>query len=255
MTTTKADISANLPETQDIVQVASGETVLAETENSNNLALLQSLILAYNWIIDSGADLGLTNSFTSQQTFTGGLKAGQIDPLVANGTVVMNIGSGDFYKNTVAGSNAYQTLGQISTLINSASGAVAMTGSSSGAAGTSGLTPANAAGTQWKVLRGDATWGTQLTAASVQTSGFTVAAGNLYPVDSTGGAFTIIFPASASAGDMFGIVDVGGAIVTNNITFSRNGLEIMNLTENMTFDVNYGRAYFVYNTSNGWLLL
>ena len=44
----KSDITTNIPATNDLIQVASGEKVLAETENSNNLLNLNAIILAYN---------------------------------------------------------------------------------------------------------------------------------------------------------------------------------------------------------------
>jgi len=252
----KADITANKPALSNLTTVANGDTVSANIENSNNQSLMNPLITVYNWIIDSALEAGLTNVFSVIQTFSAGIKTNIIDPLTTNANIIFGIGTGKLYKNAASTANELLSQGEISTLINGASGAVAMTGSTSSTAGTAGLTAANPAGTQWKALRGDATWGTLLPLnTTVQTGNFNVTIGQTYMVDSSGGIFTVTFPASATAGDMFGIIDVGGACASNNVTFSRNGLEIMDLSENMTFDVNYGKAYFEYTTGRGWVLV
>ena len=93
MTTTKTDVSTNLPSTSDLVQVSAGEKVLAEVENANNLLNLNAIILAFNWIIESGVEVSGANIFTVAQEFSAGLKTGAIDPLTTNGNITITTGS------------------------------------------------------------------------------------------------------------------------------------------------------------------
>ena len=122
MVVTKTDISTNKPTTSQLIQVANGEDVIAETENANNLLMLQALILAYNWIIDSGVEISGTNIFTALQQFSAGIKTGQIDPLNPNGDIILNTGTGSVYKNTVTALNKYLTSQEITALVAGASG-------------------------------------------------------------------------------------------------------------------------------------
>jgi hypothetical protein len=164
MVTTKTDIEDNIPTSSSIVGVANGETVTAEIENQNNESLLTSLILAYNWIIDQGVQLGDTNDFTGVNTFSGGIKVGTISPLFTNGDIILGLGTGGLYDDSVTPLNKYLFKSEIQTLINSSSGAVTMTGATSLLDGVGGLTPTPLAGEDDEVLKGDGTWGSILTA-------------------------------------------------------------------------------------------
>ena len=122
MTVTKTDITANKPATNQLTQVSAGDTVTAEIENANNLLLLQAVILAYNWIIDSGVELNGTNIFTAAQQFAAGLKTYQIDPLNPNGDILINSGTGNVYQNSISALTKYMTYQEITALIAAVSG-------------------------------------------------------------------------------------------------------------------------------------
>jgi hypothetical protein len=122
MTVTKTDITANKPATNQLTQVSAGDTVTAEIENANNLLLLQAVILAYNWIIDSGVELNGTNIFTAAQQFAAGLKTYQIDPLNPNGDILINSGTGNVYQNSISALTKYLTYQEITALIAAVSG-------------------------------------------------------------------------------------------------------------------------------------
>lgn len=89
MTVAKTDVSNNRPETTDLVSVASGEVVFAETENNNNLAMMNPLIVLYNWVIDSGVELTAANVFTAIQRFNAGLKTDRIQSTSDTDTVYL----------------------------------------------------------------------------------------------------------------------------------------------------------------------
>lgn len=217
----KSDITSNIPSTTDLIQVQSGETVLAETENANNLLNLNAIILAFNWIIDSGVELTATNIFTAAQTFSAGLKAGQIDPLTTNGNLIINIGTGNFCKNSVGANNVYQTKSEVDALIL--------------AAGTLSLNYAK---------------------DTIQTGAFNAIAGKMYPINTTSSAFTATLNASPSNGDLVGFVDIKGTFNVNNFTIDPNGKSIMDLSENLVADKRYAKIYLTYDSTSGsWYLI
>lgn len=220
MPVTKTDISTNKPTLSQLIQVANGEDVLAETENANNLLALQAIITAYNWIIDSGVELSGTNIFTAVQQFAAGLKAGQIDPLTTNGNIIANVGTGNFYQNTAASGNEYQTLTQVNTLISSLVGA-----------------------------------NIDLVYGGIQTGNFNAVSNTLYFTNTTSSAFTGTLPLNPTAGDVIGFIDIKGRWNTNNFTIGRNTRNIMDLAENLICNVQYGKAYIMYDATNGWYLV
>lgn len=91
--------------------------------------------------------------------------------------------------------------------------------------------------------------------AATQTSNFTAADSTIYPVDTTSNAVTVSPPASPSAGDWFGIHDLGNAS-TNNIT-----IDLTTATQPLNgsaddFVVNFdnGVIYFRYvDGTVGWI--
>ena len=117
----KADVTAGLPTVSELIQVSAGEDVLAETENTNNLLALNAVILACQWIIDSGVDLTAENVFTVAQTFNLGIKSGSVNPLTTNGNVLIGVGNGGLYKDSASSVNKYLTQAEISALITSGS--------------------------------------------------------------------------------------------------------------------------------------
>ena len=218
MTVTKVDINTNLPSTNQLIQVANGEDVIAETENANNLLLLQSLILAYNWIIDSGIELSGTNIFTAIQQFSAGLKASSIQSLTGSSDVLLS--NGIFKYGGSAAGNEITTKDYVSTAI------------------------ANAG-----VINLNYAFG------GIKTNNFTTLKGFVYLVDTTSGPITGQLPATPSVGDLVGFVDLTGKFSINNFTIGRNGSEIMNLSEDMIVSDNYSRVYLMYETNNGWVLI
>lgn len=244
MTVTKVDINTNLPSTNQLIQVANGEDVIAETENSNNLLLLQSLILAYNWIIDSGVELSGTNIFTAIQQFTGGLKTGQIDPLNPNGDIILNVGTGSVYKNAVTALNKYLTSQEITALV---AGAAGITDGDKGditiSGGATVFTIDTGAVSQTKM---SFTTVTRTTTANAAVNEYILA-------DTSSAAWTLTFPSSATAGDKIYIVDLKNTFDSNNLTIARNGLNFENQATDLVIDIKGFIAMFYYvNATIGW---
>lgn len=147
MTTTKSDVMAGLPSTSDLIQVSAGELVLAETENANNLLDLNAIILAFNWVIDSGVDLSDENIYTALQKFSQGLNTDQVNPLTTNGNILLTVGSGGVYKDSAVSDNKYLTTVDINTLITSGSDLTD---------GDKGDVTVSASGATWTLTAGDA---------------------------------------------------------------------------------------------------
>lgn len=264
MVVTKTDISTNKPTTSQLIQVANGEDVIAETENANNLLMLQALILAYNWIIDSGVEVSSTNIFTALQQFSAGIKTGQIDPLNPNGDIILNTGTGSVYKNTVTALNKYLTSQEITALV---AGAAGITDGDKGditiSSGATQFTIDTGAVTDTKLASNSVTTA-KITNANVtqEKLGFTVvtrtttanATVNEYILaDTSSAAWTLTFPASANAGDKIFVVDLKNTFDTNNLTIARNGLKIENQSTDLVCDLKGFIAMFYYvDATIGW---
>lgn len=244
MTVTKVDINTNLPSTNQLIQVSNGEDVIAETENSNNLLLLQSLILAYNWIIDSGVELSGTNIFTAIQQFSAGLKTGQIDPLNPNGDIILNAGTGSVYKNAVTALNKYLTSQEITALVAGASGVTD---------GDKGDITISGGATVFTIDTG-AVSQTKMSFTTVTRTTTANAAVNEYILaDTSSAAWTLTFPSSATAGDKIFVVDLKNTFDTNNLTIARNGLNFENQATDLVIDMKGFIAMFYYvNATIGW---
>lgn len=217
MVVTKTDISTNKPTTSQLIQVANGEDVIAETENANNLLMLQALILAYNWIIDSGVELASGNVYPGTQTFDT-IKTLSVQSLTGSSDVLLT--NGVFKYGGSAAGNEITTKDYVSTAIINAG-----------------------------VINLNYAFG------GIRTSNFTAQKGFVYLVDTTSGPITGLLPASPTQGDLVGFVDLAGKFETNNFTIGRNSSEIMNLAEDMTVSDNYSRVYLMYETNNGWVLI
>ena len=97
-----------------------------------------------------------------------------------------------------------------------------------------------ATGTQWQ---------------SVQTTGFTAVAGNGYPCNTTGGAFTVTLPASASVGDTIELVDYAATWDTNNVTLDPQSLNMKGSTDDTYLSAEREGVRIVYvDATQGWLL-
>jgi hypothetical protein len=218
MTVTKTDISTDKPSTINLIQVASGEKVLAEVENQNNLLNLNAIILAFNWIIDSGVELSAANTFTGDQTFNI-IKTAYLESLTGSSDVVLQNGTFKY-----GGTDSDR---EVATKLSVAAQIAA--------AGTISLNYAKAA---------------------IQTTGFTAVTGNVYPINTTSSAFTATLPLAPSNGDLVGFVDIKGQFSTNNLTIGRNSESIMDLAEDMTVGSDYATVYLTYDSTAGsWYIL
>jgi len=106
----KTDIQNEGLSSNDLIQVANGETVSAEIEDQNNLLTLNALILAYNWIIDSGLQVDIAQTFTEIQTFSVGLKTNLIETLTPAANMVINTTGGKIFKDSTDADNELLTV-------------------------------------------------------------------------------------------------------------------------------------------------
>jgi hypothetical protein len=89
---------------------------------------------------------------------------------------------------------------------------------------------------------------------SVQTSGFTAAAGKGYFCNTTSASFTVTLPASATQGDTIVIIDYAGTFGTNNLTINRNGHNIQGVANNSLIKTNRASIELVYvDVTTGWI--
>jgi hypothetical protein len=90
---------------------------------------------------------------------------------------------------------------------------------------------------------------------SVQTTGFTAVAGNIYPCNTTSAAFTVTLPASPTAGNQVQIIDYAGTFATNNVTLGRNGLNITGAASNYLLQTNREAIILTYiDATQGWVV-
>ena len=61
---------------------------------------------------------------------------------------------------------------------------------------------------------------------TAKTSPLTVASGNGYFINTSGGAITVTLPSSPSAGDIVSFKDYGGTFACNALTIARGGSKI-----------------------------
>lgn len=91
-----------------------------------------------------------------------------------------------------------------------------------------------------------------LTMAARQTANFDAVAGNIYPSDTTSGAFTATLPASPAQGDRIGFTDVGGAWNANNLTVGRNGNNIIGAASDLVCNVQHQVVVLAWDATRGW---
>jgi len=89
---------------------------------------------------------------------------------------------------------------------------------------------------------------------SFKNSNYAAVASDKIGADTSGGTFTITFPASALAGDTITIADISGTFASYNLIIAPNGLNIAGASENFVLDVsNVNVTFTYYNTnSRGW---
>lgn len=149
-------------------QFRNSTPIPSQKVQGNDTSLVSKVNSVTNYCIDDSASISLTNAFTGANSFSqqatfshaDGIKVNKIVPVNTNENVLIEIsGSSKAYKGATAGtSTELLNQGEISTLINSASGAVTMIGADGVTAGTGGLTPSPGATDNVKYLRGDATY-------------------------------------------------------------------------------------------------
>jgi hypothetical protein len=92
------------------------------------------------------------------------------------------------------------------------------------------------------------------TTQSVQTTGFTAVAGNLYPCNTTSAAFTVTLPLSPIVGNQIQLIDYAGTFATNNLTLGRNGSNITGVAENFLLRANRQSTILTYiDATQGWV--
>lgn len=102
----------------------------------------------------------------------------------------------------------------------------------------------------WTTISGGADWQAVITADPSNA-----VAGQGYFANTTGGAFTITLPTSASRGDFISVVDYAGTFDTNNLTIGRNGHNIQGTAADLVVGTERAGFTLVYvDATQGWLL-
>ena len=118
--------------------------------------------------------------------------------------------------------------------------------------GTSGYflkTQGTGANPAWAEMVGGLAW------QAVVTTGTTMVAGRGYFVNTTGGAFTMTLPVSATLGDECHIIDYAGTFDTNNCTVGRNSHNILGAGSDLVVATERAAFKLVYvDATQGWLL-
>lgn len=115
---------------------------------------------------------------------------------------------------------------------------------------TNGWIPLGSAG-----IQGDGTGSGFTVQASVESTAFTAAVGNLYKLDCTGGGFNVTLPATPNEGDEVHFRFVNGSDPSvNNVTFLRNGSEIEDSATDLIWDIASPKYFsLLYLTDDGWI--
>ena len=119
-------------------------------------------------------------------------------------------------------------------------------------AGTSGdALTSNASGTlSWTTISGGASWQAVITADPANAT-----AGEGYFCNTTGGAFTVTLPTSATIGDEISFIDYAATFDSNNLTIGRNSHNIQGAGADLTVAVERAAFTLVYvDATQGWLL-
>jgi hypothetical protein len=81
---------------------------------------------------------------------------------------------------------------------------------------------------------------------TAKTAPLTVASGNGYFINTSGGAITITLPAAPSAGDIVAFKDYANTWDTNNVTLARNGSKINGQCSCATLDTESQSVTLIY---------
>lgn len=91
---------------------------------------------------------------------------------------------------------------------------------------------------------------------SITSTSITATPSNGYFVNTSAGVVTITLPATATIGDMVGIVDYSGTFSVNNCIVARNGHNIMGVASNFVCEVDNLGIKFVYvDATQGWRMV
>lgn len=90
---------------------------------------------------------------------------------------------------------------------------------------------------------------------TIQSTGFTAAAGGRYFIDTSSTALTMTLPASPTSGDMVHVIDYSGTLSVRNLTIANNGNKIQRILDTMTVSTNGAAFTLVWSgATNGWLV-
>ena len=116
--------------------------------------------------------------------------------------------------------------------------------------GSSGKTVALATGAS---QTGFGRTGTVNWCTTAQTSPLTVASGNGYFINTSGGAITVTLPSSPSAGDIVAFKDYAGTWSSNNVTVGRGGSKIGGSCSCATLNTTAQSVTLIYvDGTKGW---
>ena len=109
----------------------------------------------------------------------------------------------------------------------------------------------NASGTlSWTTISGGASWQAVITADPANAT-----AGEGYFCNTTGAAFTVTLPTSATIGDEISFIDYAATFDSNNLTIGRNSHKIQGASADLTVAVERAGFTLVYvDATQGWLL-
>jgi hypothetical protein len=239
---TKADLET-LDDTT-LIKFRNNVVVPPELIDLNFNSVRAVLNTAVQYLIDKSVEVTVENVFSVAQQFTAGIKTNLIESLTTNANIVINNGTAGIYKNSVASSNKLLTESEVAALITTGSDVVDR---------DYGDITVSALGQTWTI---DANAVTQSKIGYTFTtiSSNTTATNNTYYLcDTSGGAFTLTFPSSASAGHKIYIADLEGTFNTNRLTVARNGLNIENQATDLVLDIkNFTGTFYYVDATIGW---
>jgi len=87
---------------------------------------------------------------------------------------------------------------------------------------------------------------------TIKTTTYTAVAEDELGCDTSGGAWTLTFPASPSAGDKIFVVDYKNTFDSDNLTIDPNGNNIENQSTNLVLNLVGFSGTFLYDATVGW---
>lgn len=165
-----------------------------------------------------------------------------------NGSLFPSLGSGDFFYCTLENGATREIVkvtgrtGDVFTIVRAQEGTTALNWSS-GATVSHRITAASLGALSSISIN-----------ATSKTTGYTAAAGDNYPQDTSGGGFTVTLPASPNVGDAPILIhDIAGTFSANNLVLGRNGNKIMGLSEDCTIKTNNVSVWLLWSGATyGW---